>query len=88
MGKIIKMAWRNVWRNGRRTLIAVIAIALGLTFLIFFDGVFAGSGQAIFGNAVKLQGGNIMIQQEQQEKLQDLYDNSNEGGGFGGGGIF
>ena len=61
MGKIIKMAWRNVWRNGRRTLIAVIAIALGLAFLIFFDGVFAGSGQAIFGNAVKLQGGNIMI---------------------------
>ncbi len=61
MRKLIKLAWRNIWRNGRRTLIAVIAIALGVTFLIFFDGVFAGSGQAIFGNAVKLQGGNVMV---------------------------
>jgi len=61
MGKLIKLAWRNIWRNGRRTLIAVIAIALGVAFLIFFDGVFAGSKQAVFGNAVKLQGGNVMV---------------------------
>lgn len=61
MGKLVRLAWRNVWRNRRRNLIAVIAIALGLTFLIFFDGLFGGSSEAIFGNAVRLQGGNIQI---------------------------
>ena len=43
MGKLLKMSWRNVWRNWRRTVIAVIAIALGLAFLIFFDGMMSGA---------------------------------------------
>jgi len=34
-----------------------------------------------------LKGGNYKIQQEQQEKLQELYNNPNQGG-FGGGGMF
>jgi ABC-type lipoprotein release transport system permease subunit len=55
------MAWRNVWRHGRRTVIVLIATTLGLALLVFFDGMFGGSKQAIFGNAVKLQGGNVLI---------------------------
>jgi putative ABC transport system permease protein len=61
MGKLLRMAWRNVWRNGRRTVIAVIAIALGVAFLLFFDGLYGGTGQAIYGNFVKLQGGNVQV---------------------------
>jgi ABC-type lipoprotein release transport system permease subunit len=55
------MAWRNVWRHSRRTIIVLIATTLGLALLLFFDGLFGGSEQAIFGNAVKLQGGNVLI---------------------------
>ncbi len=58
---IIKMAWRNMWRNWRRTLIASIAIVLGLVLLIFMDALMKGSDQAIFGNAVRLYGGNVQI---------------------------
>lgn len=61
MATLIRMAWRNVWRNKRRTLIAIVAIALGIAFLLFFDGLYGGSRQAIFGNAVRLQGGNVQI---------------------------
>jgi ABC-type lipoprotein release transport system permease subunit len=61
MGRLLRMAWRNVWRNKRRTLIALIAIALGLVFLTFMDGAIAGFQQAIFGNAVRLQGGNVQV---------------------------
>ena len=61
MGKLFRMSWRNVWRNWRRTVIAVIAIALGLAFLIFFDGMMGGASEAIYGNAVKLMGGNIQV---------------------------
>jgi ABC-type lipoprotein release transport system permease subunit len=57
----VKMAWRNMWRNWRRTLIATIAIVLGLILLIFMDAAIRGSDQAIFGNAVRLYGGNVQI---------------------------
>ena len=61
MGKLFKLAWRNVWRNRRRTVIAVVAIALGLALMLFFDGLLGGSKQAIYGNTVKLQGGNVQV---------------------------
>jgi putative ABC transport system permease protein len=61
MGRLLRMAWRNVWRNGRRTAIAFIAIALGLTLMLFFDGLLGGAKQAIYGNTVKLQGGNVQV---------------------------
>jgi ABC-type lipoprotein release transport system permease subunit len=50
-----------MWRNWRRTAIALVAIVLGVTLLLFFDGLIKGSDQAIFGNAVRLYGGNIQI---------------------------
>ena len=61
MDKFFKMAWRNMWRNWRRTTIALVAIVLGLVLLIFFDGMITGSDQAIFGNAVKIYGGNLQV---------------------------
>jgi ABC-type lipoprotein release transport system permease subunit len=61
MRTFIKLAWRNMWRNWRRTAIALVAIVLGLILLLFFDGMITGSDQAIFGNAVRLYGGNIQI---------------------------
>ena len=61
MGSFLRIAWRNVWRNKRRTLIALIAISLGLVFLAFMDGAIAGFQQTIYGNAVRLQGGNIQV---------------------------
>lgn len=61
MSKFIKIAWRNMWRNWRRSMIAFVAIALGLIFLIFMDGVLGGSKTAIYGNLIKLLGGNIQV---------------------------
>jgi ABC-type lipoprotein release transport system permease subunit len=61
MEKFTILAWRNMWRNWRRTAIALVAIVLGLILLLFFDGFIRGSDQAIFGNAVRLYGGNIQV---------------------------
>ncbi|HET7088978.1 MAG TPA: FtsX-like permease family protein [Anaerolineae bacterium] len=61
MSKSIKLAWRNMWRNWRRTAIALVAMVLGLILLLFMDGLIKGSDQAIFGNAVRLYGGNIQV---------------------------
>jgi ABC-type lipoprotein release transport system permease subunit len=61
MIKYIKLAWRNMWRNWRRTLIASVAIVLGLILLILMDALIRGSDQAIYGNAVRLYGGNVQV---------------------------
>ena len=61
MSRLLRMAWRNVWRNWRRTVIAGIAIALGLTLILFFDGMLNGMDEALYGNTVRLQGGNVQI---------------------------
>ena len=61
MIKYIKMAWRNMWRNWRRTLIASVAIVLSMILLIFFQAFMDGMDQAIYGNTVRLYGGNVLI---------------------------
>lgn len=38
----LRMAWRNIWRNGRRTLITGSAIGLGLGTMIFWLGLQGG----------------------------------------------
>jgi ABC-type lipoprotein release transport system permease subunit len=61
MGKLLRMAWRNVWRNWRRTVIAGIAIALGLAFMLLYEGMLGGMNEALYGNTVKLQGGHVQV---------------------------
>jgi len=57
----IRLAWRNIWRHRRRSLIVASAMALGLGLMMFYDGLMSGFDQAIYGNAIKVLGGNIQI---------------------------
>jgi ABC-type lipoprotein release transport system permease subunit len=41
--------------------IAGIAIALGLTLILFYDGMLEGMYEALYGNIVRLQGGNVQV---------------------------
>jgi ABC-type lipoprotein release transport system permease subunit len=60
----LRLAWRNLWRHRRRTLIIVLAMGLGLALMMFYDGLIAGFDQAIYGNAIKVLGGNIQVHAE------------------------
>ncbi len=60
----LRLAWRNIWRQRRRTLIVAVAMALGLGLMMFYDGLMSGFDQAIYGNAIKVLGGNIQIHAE------------------------
>ena len=59
-----RLAWRNVWRHRRRTLIIVLAMSMALGLMMFYDGLVAGFNQAIYGNAIKVLGGNIQVRAE------------------------
>lgn len=57
----LRLAWRNIWRHRRRTLIVILAIGLVMAMMMFYDGLIAGFEQAIYGNAVQVLGGNIQV---------------------------
>jgi ABC-type lipoprotein release transport system permease subunit len=58
---LLKLAWRNLWRNRRRTLLVVLAMGMMMSFLVMYDGMIFGFESAVYGNAIKLSGGNIQI---------------------------
>lgn len=39
---VLKLAWRSLWRQPRRTLFSLGAVALGLMLIIFYDGLLGG----------------------------------------------
>ncbi len=55
------MAWRNVWRNRRRSVLTVAAIALGLAFNIFMRGIGDGFHEQMVDNSVRAEIGHIQI---------------------------
>ena len=57
----LRLAWRNIWRHRRRTVIVVVAMGLGLAMMMMYDGLMDGFTQAIYGNAIKVLGGNIRV---------------------------
>lgn len=60
----LRLAWRNIWRHKRRTIIIVLAMSLTLALMMFYDGLMNGFTDAIYGNAVKVLGGNIQVHAE------------------------
>jgi putative ABC transport system permease protein len=56
-----RLAWRNLWRHGRRTVIVVLAIGLTLALMMWYDALVGGFNEAIYGNAIRVLGGNIQI---------------------------
>jgi ABC-type lipoprotein release transport system permease subunit len=57
----LRLAWRNLWRHWGRTIIVVLAISLTLAMMLLYDGLVAGFENAIYGNAIRVLGGNIQI---------------------------
>jgi ABC-type lipoprotein release transport system permease subunit len=61
MTLFLRLAWRNVWRQRRRTFLIAIGMGVTMAMLVLYDGVVAGFEQAIYGNAIQLLGGNVQV---------------------------
>jgi len=57
----LRIAWRNIWRHRRRTVIIMLAMGFSLALMMIYDGMIDGFNQAIYGNAIRVLGGNIQI---------------------------
>ena len=56
-----KLAWRNIWRNNRRTLITQFALIVALSLMIAFSGLTWGLVKQMERNATLLGPGEIQV---------------------------
>jgi ABC-type lipoprotein release transport system permease subunit len=59
---LMKIGWRNLWRNPRGTLLTALALGLGLTLLLISLGLLDGSNEQMVGNGVRFGTGHVVIQ--------------------------
>ncbi|SHE75955.1 ABC-type transport system, involved in lipoprotein release, permease component [Mariniphaga anaerophila] len=58
----IKLAWRNLWRNKRRTLIAISSIIFSVLLASWMRSMQEGSYDSMIGNVVKFYSGYLQVQ--------------------------
>jgi ABC-type lipoprotein release transport system permease subunit len=61
MMQILKMAFRDIGRNRRRSFFSALAVGVGLALLILMSSVVKGEMGGAIENAIKLQSGHIQI---------------------------
>lgn len=68
----LKLAWRNLFRNKRRTLISSLAIGLGLAALILSDGTMLGLVKVMVKLATSSFLGEAQIQTKEFRRTRDI----------------
>jgi len=72
IGNLFKLAWRNIWRNKRRTFLTLTAIVVGVFSIIFaksyINGILSGASNVI----VKTQCGHIRIAHGEYLRLERI----------------
>lgn len=68
----LKMAWRNVWRNRRRSLLTMAAIAFACALLVFMLSFQFGSYEAMINAAVKVHTGYFQVQAPGYQEKREI----------------
>jgi len=61
MTQLLKMAFRDLGRNRRRTALSALAVTLGLALVLFFSAFIEGEMQGAMSNTILLQSGDLQV---------------------------
>jgi len=84
MRQLWKIAYRDLARNRRRSLLTLVAVALGVAMLVTLTGLYAGSIEGSIANNIRLQTGHLQLRAESYDEdkvtlaWEDLLDNAEE----------
>lgn len=71
---MIALAWRNIWRQTRRSLITVAAMSLGAAMCMPMMAMFEGMFSMMFDVAVTQQTGHVRIEHPDYPETQSMFD--------------
>jgi ABC-type lipoprotein release transport system permease subunit len=81
MFQIFKMAYRNLNRNRRRSILSALAVSIGLALLLFIAGILNGEMQGAMQTTIALQSGDLQVraasyvEEKSSLKWEDLVAN-------------
>ncbi len=61
MGYLVRMAMRNLWRNRRRSLLAMVSVAMASLLCLFLQGLLGGFQESFVKNFTKNDTGHVRI---------------------------
>ncbi|WP_339738520.1 FtsX-like permease family protein [uncultured Sunxiuqinia sp.] len=77
----LKIAWRNLWRNKRRTLITVASIFFGVLLSAYMTSMQEGSYEKMVDMVVKYYSGSMQVHHEdywESKSINDTFEESQE----------
>lgn len=69
----VKMAWRNIWRNPRRSILTMTAIAFASLLLVFMLSFQFGSYDTMINSAVKIHTGHLQVQAKGYQDKRSMH---------------
>lgn len=71
----LKLAWRNIWRNKKRSVIILISIVIGIIAIIFFEALSVGLVNQMLDNQISIHTAHIQVHKHgfNDEKLVQNY---------------
>ncbi len=72
--KILRMAWRNLWRNGRRTLVTVAAMTLALWSMVLYTSLMEGMLGSMETTLLDVELGEIQVHADGYRERPSIWE--------------
>jgi len=64
----LKLSWKNIWRNRRRTLLTINAIGFGVMALVALYNYYDGFHDQVIQNVIRYQSGHLLVTAPEYQK--------------------